>query len=188
MRRIPYASVLAVALGACANTPLGAGPDEVQQDFALGRTIESDLSAPVQTDSLVYHLRKNGQLYSAMIPFQYRNSTGRAIAIVNCRGGLNIGLEKRVAGTWQPFYSPASLRCLSPPIMIARGALYTNTAPIYGALPGLNIGPAFASFDLNGEYRLVWGSLVHNYEDGKMNFGDPVGPLRSNPFLLVAPD
>jgi hypothetical protein len=188
MRWIRFASVLALALGACADPPLGSNPDLVQHDFALGRTIERDLRAPVQTDSLVYHLTKTAQMYSARIPFEYRNGTGDAIAIVNCHGGLNIGLEKRVAGTWQPFYWPILLECLSPPITIARGALYTNTASIYGALPGSNIFPAFATPDLNGEYRLVWSGLVHNYDDGKRNFGDPVGPLPSNPFLLVAPD
>jgi hypothetical protein len=43
----------------------------------------------------------------------------------------------------------------------------------------------FASADRDGDYRLVWGSLVHDYDENLPGFNQPVGPLRSNPFLLV---
>jgi hypothetical protein len=176
-----------MAIGACESAPLTPNPDHIQRDAALGRTIERDAGAAVQTDSLVYHFERQGDRYSVAIPFTYRNDTGRTISIVNCHGGLNIGLEKRIDGRWQAFYWPVLLMCLSQPITIARGATYASTARIAGALPGRNTVPDFASAELDGEYRLVWADLVHGYDSDRQDFGDRVGPLRSNPVLLVAP-
>src|SRR5690606_7265231 len=121
------------------------------------------------------------------VAFRYTNDTGQTTSIVNCNGGLNTSLEKHVDGTWEQFYDPALLMCLSPPIHIAARETYEGTARIHGALPGRNAAPEFASADLDGEYRLVWGSLVHDYDENRPGFGEPMGPLRSNPFLLVDP-
>jgi hypothetical protein len=184
MRRIAPLACLVVA--ACTAPPVAPLDHDVHADSALGRTIERDASAPVQTDSLVYHLDDaGGDAYAVDIPFRYLNDTGRTVSIVNCRGGLAIMLEKRGPDGWTVFYRSALLMCLSPPIQIPAGAVYRDTARIYGVLPGRNAEPAFASDDLDGEYRLVWGNLVHGYDPDRPGFGDAIGPLRSNPFLLV---
>lgn len=189
MNRVVLWSVLCMTAGACQSDPLASiGQDEeIGSDAALGRTIDRDTDAAVQTDSLVYHLTSQGAWRSVTIPFRYRNDTGKTISIVNCHGGLNISLEKRVADEWIHFYSPVLLSCLSRPIAIAPDAIYENEADISGALPNRNRGPEFKSAELDGEYRLVWGSLVHGYDEDTPGFGDDVGPLRSNSFLLVAP-
>jgi hypothetical protein len=150
-------------------------------------TVERDLSAPVQTDRMLYHLSAEPPWYSTDIAFRYRNDTGRRVYIVNCRGGLNVGLEKRDRDGWSMFYRPALLMCLSPPLQIAPGETFERAVRIHGALPGHNAFPEFASADLDGEYRLVWDGLVHDYDDRVQGFGEPAGPLRSNPFVMVAP-
>lgn len=187
MSRWIAGAALCLLAGACQDNPLAplGLEEDILTDAALGRTIERDTDAPLQTDSLVYHLEGGGEWRSVTIPFRYRNDTGETISIVNCNGGLNIGLEKRVGDEWTHFYSPVLLGCLSPPITIAPDETVEYTAGIFGALPNRNLGPEFESADLDGEYRLVWGSLVHDYDDDKQGFGDDVGPLRSNSFLLV---
>lgn len=175
-----------VLLTACTSAPMAPLSEAIHTDEALGRTIVRDTSAPVQTDSLVYHLVGEDPWYGVDIPFRYRNDTGKAISIINCHGGLNIGLEKRVGDDWETFYQPVLLMCLSPPMVIERGVIHGDTAAIHGALPGFNAGPEFGSSELDGEYRLVWGNLVHEYDHDAVS-GTAVGPLRSNPFLLVSP-
>jgi hypothetical protein len=187
MTRFGWFGVCCVAMAACTSAPLAPVEQEIVRDEALGRVIERDTTSPVQTDSLVYHLTGEDPWYSVEIPFKYRNDTGRRIYIVNCHGGLNISLERRVGNVWEMFYQPVLLMCLSPPITMEPGAVYANAARIVGAVPGFNAGPTFASVDLEGEYRLVWDNLVHDYRDSGQGFGEPVGPFRSNPFLLVAP-
>jgi hypothetical protein len=189
MRHRVWLGVCCMAAAACTASVLGPLEEGITRDSALGRTIDRDATAAVQTDSLVYHLTRHGDLaYSVGIPFRYRNDTGRTISIVNCHGGLAIALEKRLGGEWQTFYRPVLLMCLSPPIQIQAGEIYGDTARIYGVLPGHNAGPEFASDDLDGEYRLVWSNLVHGYDPDGSGFGELVGPLASNPFLLVAPE
>jgi hypothetical protein len=161
---------------------------DIHRDAALGVEIRRDVTAPVQTDSLVYHLTRDGRVsFGVPIGFAYRNDTGRDISIINCHGGLNISLEKWVDGEWQRFWVPVLLLCLSPPIEIRAGSVYRNVMRFYGALPGNNISPAFRDADLNGVYRFSWAGLVHGYNDRVRGFGQSVGPLHSNPFLLVAP-
>lgn len=189
MNRLVLGGMVCLLASACQNNPLiqtGSEEDSLSVR-ALGRTIERDTGAPMQTDSLVYYMTEDGPWRSVTIPFRYRNDTGKTIYIVNCHGGLTIGMEKRIGDEWTWFYSPVVLDCLSPPITIAPGAIYEGTGSVGGALPGGNYAPEFGSAELDGEYRLVWSSLVHEYDDGKRGFGDTVGPLRSNPFLLVEP-
>lgn len=96
MRRFRIGALL-LAAAACAESPLAPLDHDILSDEALGRTIHRDLSAPIQTDSLVHHLTwTGGVLFSTDIPFRYRNDTGRRISIVNCGGGLKVWLEKRV--------------------------------------------------------------------------------------------
>lgn len=189
MRPAAWLGVCCMLVSACtANGVLAPLDHVILSDSALGRTIDRDTTAPVQTDSLVHHFTRHGETTFAVdIPFRYRNDTGRTISIVNCHGGLAITLEKRVDDVWETFYRPVLLMCLSPPIEIGAGEVFSETVAIYGVLPGSNAGPAFASDELDGEYRLMWSSLVHSYDADRSGFGDVVGPLASNPFLLVAP-
>jgi hypothetical protein len=186
MRRVLKLAVMAAVVTACGSVPLAPLEEPIGEDSALGRTIVRDTSAPVQTDSLVYHLSGDTPWYGVGIPFRYRNDTGLTISVINCHRGLAIGLEKRVEDRWEKYFEPVLMMCLSAPMIIQSGAIFSDTARIYGAVPGHNSAPEFGSSDLDGEYRLVWSNLVHDYDHQSVT-GKPVGPLRSNPFLLVAP-
>lgn len=189
MNRLILGGILCISTGACESSalaPIGREED-VQTDADLGRSIQRDHGAPLQTDSLVYHVETDGEWRSVNIPFRYRNDTGRTIYISNCHGGLNIGLEKRVANEWTLVYTPILLLCLSPPITIAPGEIVEHTASILGSPSDRDRAPVFESDDMEGEYRLVWSGLRHRDGKGSSGIGDGAGTLRSNPFLLVEP-
>jgi hypothetical protein len=72
--------------------------------------------------------------------------------------------------------------------VIERGDSLSASIIVWGALPGGNSAPVFRSADLNGTYRIVLGSVVHNYDSSYSagRFGDPV-PVEhrvSNTFQL----
>ena len=180
--------VLALVSSSCRSGAVPPAEPEAEPESTPARTIDRDTTAPVQTKALVYELTQPQEAwFAAEIPFEFTNDTGRTISIVNCSGGLATSLEKNVNGTWVQFYDPALLMCLSPPIHIPSGETFEGTAKIYGALPGQNASPEFGSADLDGEYRLVWGNLVQDYDEDAPGFGKPLDPLRSNPFALVDP-
>jgi hypothetical protein len=82
-------------------------------------------------------------------------------------------MEKLVEGAWETVWSPLIPACLSPPITIAGGATYRVDLGIFGAVPGTNVAPQFTTTDLSGTFRLVWHSLVYDYQD-HLPFGEPV--------------
>lgn len=184
MKRTLLFALCCITAVSCADDPLWPGDGLIASDVALDRTIERDASAPMQTDSLVYHFTaESDRLFSVEIPFGYRNDTGKNISIPNCQSMLMIGLEKRTDERWESFYEPINLLCLSVPLRIRAGSVVSHTARILASLPGSNAAPEFASSELDGEYRLVW--RIHGSTPSPES---AVGPLHSNPFLLVAPE
>lgn len=143
-------------------------------------------AAPLQTDRLEYEVRRaDGQL-SVAIPFTYRNETGRTVYVVNCKRQVPPSLEKYVGGEWVHAWSPVVLDCLGPPIVIEPGATYADSLRVMAWKQGGNAYPQFEVAEVEGIYRLVWGPLVHDYDDRRQGFGEPV-PLEervSNAFLL----
>lgn len=186
MKRTLLFALCCITAVSCADDPLWPADGLVASDAALGRTIERDASAAMQTDSLVYHLTADSDRhFSVDVPFGYRNDTGKGISIPNCQGVLMIGLEKRTDEGWDRFFEPITPLCLSAPIRIRAGAVVAETARIAASLPGFNSAPEFASSDLDGEYRLVWHGLIHGSDPSPES---AVGAVHSNPFLLVAPE
>ena len=70
------------------------------------------------------------------------------------------------------------------PIVIAPGATYRDTMPIWGVIASPGGYSDFRSADVEGTYRLTWSKLVLHYDDGCDGFGDPVPPIVSNTFRL----
>jgi hypothetical protein len=141
---------------------------------------------PIQTDADSYTLREQGGGLATEIDIRFENRTGRTIYVVNCHGSLAPVLEKRVGNEWVPYWRPAQLMCLSPPIEIRAGEVITPTIRVWGAMPNTNQGPTWTSSDVEGTYRLVLGALVHDYTTIGQSFGQPV-PLEfrvSNEFTL----
>jgi hypothetical protein len=140
----------------------------------------------LRTDAASYVLEPHGVGLKTVIGMSFTNQSQQRMYIVNCHGGLSTALEKRVNGSWVPYWSPAMLMCLSSPIVVEPGATLTRSVTVWGALPGTNAGPAWASADVEGTYRMVLGSLVWNYTTDGQGFGDPVplGLRTSNEFAL----
>jgi hypothetical protein len=63
---------------------------------------------------------------------------------------------------------------------------WVGLIPVWGALPGTNAAPAWASANVAGTYRMVLDEVVWNYTTQGQSFGQPV-PLElrtSNEFTL----
>jgi hypothetical protein len=158
-----------------------------QNPFSVNaRFTEFDADSRLTTDAESYVLEPDGVGLGTVIGLSFTNPSNQPMYIVNCHGGLNTTLEKRVNGEWVRYWSPALLMCLSPPIVVGPGETLTRSLAIWGALPGNNVEPAWASADVEGTYRMELGSLVWNYSAGGQPFGDPVPvELRtSNEFTL----
>jgi hypothetical protein len=70
--------------------------------------------------------------------------------------------------------------------VIRPGATYADTLRVFAGKPASDVYPQFTVPEVEGIYRLVWGSVVHDYNDRRQGFGEPL-PLAeriSNPFLL----
>jgi hypothetical protein len=93
---------------------------------------------------------------------------------VNCNGATSMALEKKEPDGWRVVWAPLINGCLSPPIIIAPGALLEDTLALWGAQPGRNIGPEFTDTAFGGSYRLIWWNLVFHYDPDRSGFGDTV--------------
>jgi hypothetical protein len=141
---------------------------------------------PLQTDHLEYEVRRSDGEVSVAIPFTYRNETGRTVYVVNCQRIAPPALEKYIDGEWVRAWTAVVPLCLSPPIVIRPGATYADTLRVFAGKPASDVYPQFTVPEVEGIYRLVWGSVVHDYNDRRQGFGEPL-PLAeriSNPFLL----
>lgn len=155
---------------------------------ACSRSLEPPPSSnePIRTDRSRYTIRETEERFEVEIPFSYTNRTGETVYVINCRGIAPPTLEKWEDGAWIRAWSPAVPLCLSPPIEIAPGQTYTNTLQVVAGRPGTNVAPTFEVEDIDGTYRLVWHGLVHDYDQDRQGFGEPL-PLDervSNTFQL----
>lgn len=141
----------------------------------------SEAVTGLRTDSSTYLLDPEWVGLGTEIGISFTNGSSRRMYIPNCNGGLNTVLEKRVNGGWVPYWSPVRLLCRSDPIIIEPGSTLTRTIDVWGALPGMNAVPAWASADVEGTYRMVLGSVGWN--DGTPELV-PLELRTSNEFLL----
>ena len=145
---------------------------------------ERDEDRPLQTDRLTYEIRRENDELRAEIPFTYTNRTGKTVFVE--LPGTPAGSRKLVDGEWQLAWAAVTMSCLSPPIVIEPGETYKETLVVYAAEPGTRKAPTFEVAEIEGIYRLVWHGLVHDYDQNRANFGDPL-PLEertSNAFVL----
>lgn len=162
--------LLVVVMAAC--SPSASPGDESARDEVV---VTRDSQAPIQTDSLLYSLKPQDRGWATRIPFEYRNPTSDTIYVVNCNRIVGMDLEQHIGSEWQAIWHPVMPACLSPPIVIAPGAIYADTITIFGARPDTNTEPAFPDTTFTGRYRLVWQGLVRRYRmDSGADFGDPV--------------
>ncbi len=162
-----------------------------------GDAVDSDPSSvPVDAahtsivvDSPAYTLRPDAQgMLVTEIGFSFRNTFPDTVYVVNCRGELDVRIERLDDdGEWVHYWIPQRFMCLSSPITIAPGRSYRGSVPIFGWRRGRNIGPELHPLpDPASVYRLSWGNHVFHYNDSGRPFGDPLpgGRIVSNPFGL----
>ncbi len=153
--------------------------------------VARDESAPIQTDRLQYVARRVDRGVEFSVPFTYTNRSADTVFLPNCRVEtgveLNMGLQKKVGGTWRNVWGSITLLCLSPPILIPPGETYTDTLEVYGGKPGKQVAPELAVDEVEGEYRLVWTQLHAPFDPLRYPFGDtlPLAAKVSNPFALT---
>jgi hypothetical protein len=177
---VALAVPLAFALvGSCAPVN-GNGP--------LPAAVPSEGETHLRTSAESYTLTRRDGGWATSIDLSFTNPLTETIYVVNCRGGLAMGLERWNGEAWERAWSPGMQLCLSPPIEIAAGGTLRHTLEVWGSDPGRNHYPEFAVTPVEGTYRVVWENLVlrwrGDYVDGA--FGDPVPrELRvSNSFVL----
>lgn len=151
--------------------------------------LESDAiesGGPLQTDRSEYELRRTDQRLEVEIPFTYTNVTGETVFVVHCDGIAPPSLEKRVDDRWVHAWSAVVPQCLSEPIEIGPGATYADTLVVYAGLPTTRLAPQFQVAPVDGVYRLVWHSVVHDYDADRPGFGEPLELAYrvSNSFVL----
>jgi hypothetical protein len=152
--------------------------------------VPRDLSAAIQTDSLIVHL-KAGFIYEAAAPLHVTiyNPRPDTIAIINCGGFTGVGLERRQDGDhWVAAWSAAVPGCFSAPIVIPPAGHYEATLRLEGARIGQNGMPRFLVNEIPGVYRLVYSAIVSAFTSTPSPKWGPVIPVelrRSNPFAIV---
>jgi hypothetical protein len=173
--------LLTLLSAACATDPFAEGD---ASEGARPRTNAGDTG--INTDADVYDLREQWMGLGFDLEITLRNTAEQPLYIVNCNGALAPSLQKLVDGRWEVWWSGVSQLCLSQPIVIAPGDSLTRKMNIWGAMPGRNAAPAWASADVAGTYRLRLHNLVYNYTDQGQRFGDPVPAAQqfSNEFVL----
>lgn len=139
----------------------------------------ADKSPPLlTTDSTEYTLQWDGRGWFTTIRFEYQNSSGDTLYVVNCNQHVTLNVQKRDSLRWTDFWYGATDACLSAPIEIAPGATYRGELPIWGAPAGNTSTTAFVSDDFSGTYRLKWNQLLRNYTGQPPHLGDTLPELQ----------
>jgi hypothetical protein len=147
-----------------------------------------DLTPAIQTDSLLFHLKDNGQWYSApAIHVSIYNPRPDTTFIVNCNRDLGFTLEKQTGNDWQTVWGSVNAACLGAAIVIPTGGHYEAAVDITGGKSGSNIIPKYSAAYVPGIYRMVFGSMVTSFTLSPLKVGPaiPVEYRRSNPFAIV---
>ncbi len=144
-----------------------------------------DPGALIQTNSASYVLVSEEGWVTADIAYTFHNRTGGTVYLVNCLGGFALRLERWEGGSWRSVWSPALSACLSDPIVIEPGLVFSDALSVVGALPATSGFPQFDAAPPDGTYRIVWEAALSSYQP-QLPFGDPLprASRTSNPFTL----
>ena len=140
-----------------------------------------------RTSSTGYRLESGEIAAKGEIPFSYKNTTGRTLYIVNCRGEVPPSLEKLEDDEWVHAWSAVTMRCLSAPVVIGPGETYRDTLRVWGAWHDVErYGPNFEVPEVEGRYRLVWHHVLWSFDANAQGFGPEIPKeLRvSNEFVI----
>lgn len=140
-----------------------------------------------------YHLRDDGQLYHAEIPFRYTNRTGDTLVLTGCNPPPRPTLEWWDGSRWRYAFDHIQLDCLSSPFVIPPGTvihdtLHLRVSPDSVLRDGHGVRPYWLASRTVGEYRLTWPLQSQALTaDRRARYGGPLRPLSeraSNTFRL----
>jgi len=155
---------------------------------ACGSGIElpRDLEPLLQTEVLEYRLTAESISLTAQIPYTFENRTGASVFLVNCNGDFALLLQRLEGNEWVTRWGPLINSCLSPPIVIDDGELYSDTVYVWGAQHGSNAMPQFRVADPGGTYRILWVDALSSFQN-TLPFGPQIAEAYrvSNSFLLI---
>lgn len=140
-----------------------------------------------QTDSASYTLHVRSVWYETLIGVVFHNRNRGNVYFVNCGGSTGVILQKLVGTEWTDAWSPVSLFCLSPPIVVPPGGEFRTSITVVSGLPGTNYYPRFTVADVAGTYRAQFTRALVSYDARKQTFGKPL-PLSdrvSNSFTIA---
>jgi hypothetical protein len=154
--------VTASILG-CASPQEQANDADRDTSDNLARTPPRDTSAPMSTASVVT-LRDDGRGYTATFPYTYTNRSGDSVYLVNCNGDVSPALQRRVGDRWEDWWIPATNGCLSPPVVIAPGGTYHDTAGVHISSQDGRFFTELTSAEPGTKYRLVWHQALASFD------------------------
>lgn len=141
----------------------------------------------ISTDAYRYTLQWDSIGWSVDIPYSFTNRTSGVVFVINCAGNFGILLERLDGDEWTPAWGNSVNDCLTPPIVIERGAIYLDTLHVWGAPPGSDWRPRFDQVDPSGSYRMVWATALSSIDEVPYTAGDliPYEYRISNEFVLT---
>ena len=101
------------------------------------------------------------------------------VFLVNCNGAISVGVQRREGDGWVNAWIGETNACLSPAIVLARGARHTATVTVI-AERGIG-GPLRP-----GTYRAAWFNVLTSFDRDRRPFGDelPLEQRVSAPFVI----
>ncbi len=165
--------LLATALAA----GCGDGPSEPRLDH----------EAPVQTEAPSYSMIRTASGAEAMIDFVFTNQSSQRISFPNCRGAIQLIVERQSETGWEFAFGPGYPDCLGPPVHVAPGGTASGSTSVFQYDLTSSFCCGFAEGTAPpGTYRIRIVEAVYNYDDSRPFFGDPVEArfLVSNRFRI----
>jgi hypothetical protein len=150
--------------------------------------ITRDLSAAIQTDSLIYHVRTVAGFYESTFRVTLFNATADTIYMPSCDGRPLSSLEKKVGVEWKAVLTELPPSCPSPlpVIVVAPRAHYEWGTPLHSVPAAVtNMEPRFADAEIGGTYRLTFSGMYNHYAGPATGVSVPVELRRSNVFVMV---
>jgi len=151
--------------------------------------VPRDLSAAIQTDSLIVRLRRDDVVYRARAPIgiTIHNPRPDTSFIPNCNRQTGLLLEKQSGSQWVTAWGAVIPSCASPDIVIPPNGNYETVIDLLGVPKGANGVPRFTVDNIPGIYRFVWTQIVDSRTVLTQTPGRviPIAYRRSNAFAIV---
>ena len=185
-------ALTALLTGGCGEANPDDAPADASSSSAMppsGSPADAPTDSLMQTASTDFTLRADGPIHRLDIPYRYRNTTGATVYLVNCNGDVSPALDRLEDDRWVRAWSPEMNGCLSPPVVIHPGALYSDTLRFAAGLDGNPSYNQMAWVGESGVFRLNWEQALSSFDADTHPFGPKIEVAHrvSNPFTIRRP-